>query len=103
MRPRERIARAGMAKDLEAAQHNELRLLLKISRLKDRIRELEGGVHLNPESVLPPVDTPLLVLIPDGRLVNAVRPTFLASRNDQITYRFEDGSEFVGRLRWTYP
>ncbi len=101
---------AGMARDLaelrrqlEESQSSEMRLLLKVGRLKERLAELEVDVHLNPASVLPPVDTPLIIRIPDGRIVKAMRPIFLTNRNDLILYRFEDGSEVEGRFPWSYP
>lgn len=61
------------------------------------------AVHLNSAGDLPPVGCPLLIEIAPGRLVAAERPTLVASRGDDLTYRLTDGTVIHGKLRWTYP
>ena len=67
-------------------------------------REVLAGsrVHLNPASVLPPVDCPLMIKV-DGKLVQAVRTGFISSRANPMGYRLADGREIEGRFPWTYP
>lgn len=58
-------------------------------------------VHLNHESILPPVDCPLVILV-DGELVKAIRPTYVEEKGDSLTYVLSDGSTLEGRYAWTY-
>lgn len=89
--------------ELDEERTVAIKRLLKINRLEDRIEELEGGVHLNSESLLPPVDCPLLIRIPTGALVKAQRDEWLSKKDGEIAYRLYDNSIVRGRFRWTYP
>lgn len=60
-------------------------------------------IHLNPASVLPPVDTPLLIELEPGNLVRAMRPAFVEKRDYALEFRLDNGGTVFGRFRWTYP
>ncbi|MNE64239.1 hypothetical protein D3C80_1596430 [compost metagenome] len=59
-------------------------------------------IHLNARTILPPVDCPLIILV-DGELVEATRPTFVQDRGDDLTYHLADGTVLTGRFEWSYP
>lgn len=71
-------------------------------RLRNRV-EAYPQTHLNPAGSLPPVDCPLLIELGPGKLVAAVRPSFIPRKSSPMTYRLSDGSMTEGRFRWTYP
>lgn len=60
-------------------------------------------LHLNSASQLPPVDTPLLIKLDDGRLAHASRTSFIEHRSREMEYRLDDGTIITGRFAWTYP
>lgn len=60
-------------------------------------------MHLNRAEHLPPVDCPLLIEVEPGRLVRAVRTSFIANKDRQMEYRLPDGTTITGRFAWTYP
>lgn len=59
--------------------------------------------HLNPASSLPPVDCPLVIELPSGLLVRAIRTEFVKQKDDLLTYTLADGTTVIGRYRWSYP
>lgn len=59
-------------------------------------------MHLNHETVLPPVGCPLMILV-DDKLVRAHRPNYVRHKNSEMTYVLECGKEIVGKFKWTYP
>ena len=59
-------------------------------------------MHLNSEFVQPPVDCPLLIEV-DGSLVPAIRLEWEVSKDAEMRFTLQDGSEVSGRYRWTYP
>lgn len=61
------------------------------------------AMHLNRPEHLPPVDCPLVIELEPGRLVPAVRTSFIASKDRQMEYRLADGTVVTGRYAWTYP
>lgn len=68
--------------------------------------ELNGNtLHLNPDSLLPPVDCPLLIEVAPGVFKKALRETYVKRKNKEgsLIFRLEDGTEIEGRFRWTYP
>lgn len=66
-------------------------------------------VHLNSPSILPPVDTPLLIEY-NGELVRAYRDTYIKRRSNILTYVLNatspsiegSGARVEGRFRWTF-
>ncbi len=63
-----------------------------------------SNVHLNHESLLPPTDTPLLILIPSsGVLLEVQRTRHVSNRDHELEYVTENGTLITGRYRWTYP
>ena len=61
-------------------------------------------LHLNHESLLPPTDTPLLILIPSsGLLLEVQRTCHVSNREHELEYVTENGTLITGRYRWTYP
>lgn len=71
--------------------------------LLNEIIAMSETMHLNSAGNLPPVACPLLIEIAPGRLVRAERPTAVANRGDDLTYKLTDGNIIHGKLRWTYP
>lgn len=71
--------------------------------LLNEIIAMSETMHLNSAGNLPPVACPLLIEIAPGRLVRAERPTAVANRGDDLTYKLTDGNVIHGKLRWTYP
>lgn len=63
---------------------------------------LPPDTHLNSPGMLPPVDCPLVILV-DGELLRAIRPSFVQHKGAEITYQLTDGAEIVGRFPWSYP
>ena len=62
------------------------------------------GVQLNEcGTILPPVDSPLLIEITPGVLVRALRPEHAEHKGDQLTFNLESGGKFTGRPAWTHP
>ncbi len=59
-------------------------------------------MHLNSKDVLPPTDTPLLILV-DGDIVRAIRPSLAKRKEDCLEYLTESGETILGRYPWTYP
>lgn len=59
-------------------------------------------MHLNSEYVQPPVDCPLLIEV-EGSLVPAIRREWEVSKDAEMRFTLQDGSEISGRYRWTYP
>ena len=65
-----------------------------------------SNVHLNHESLLPPTDTPLLILIPSsGVLLEVQRTRHVSNREHELELEYvtENGTLITGRYRWTYP
>lgn len=68
-------------------------------------------VHQDPEDVqlndcstiLPPVDSPLLIELKPGVLLRAIRPEHAEHKGDQLTFNLETGGKYIGRPRWTHP
>ena len=61
-------------------------------------------LHLNHESLLPPTDTPLLILIPSsGVLLKVKRTSHVSNREHELEYVTENGTLITGRYRLTYP
>jgi len=54
-------------------------------------------------TVLPPVDSPLLIQIAPGVLLRAIRPEHAEHKGDQLTFNLESGGKFIGRPAWTHP
>lgn len=69
----------------------------------------EDDIHLNSASVLPPIDTPLLIEY-NGRLVRAYRKSYIKRRSDSLTYILNasgpttegQGATIEGLFKWTY-
>lgn len=59
-------------------------------------------MHLNSKDVLPPTDTPLLILV-DGDIVRAIRPSLAKRKEDCLEYLTVLGETILGRYPWTYP
>ena len=57
-------------------------------------------MYLNSEYVQPPVDCPLLIEV-EGSLVPAIRREWEVSKDAEMRFTLQDGSEISGR--WTYP
>lgn len=62
-----------------------------------------SGRHWNTASRTPPVDTPLVILLPDGDEVRCERKHWAGSHNDLLEFHKLDGTVVVGRFPWTYP
>ena len=62
-----------------------------------------SGKHWNPASRTPPVDTPLVILLPDGDEVRCERRHWAGSHDDLLEFHGRDGTVVVGRFPWTYP
>ena len=58
--------------------------------------------HVNHASNLPPVDCPLVIIV-DGKPVEAERTSYIRSRTEEMEYRTSNGKVLVGRFSWTYP
>lgn len=58
--------------------------------------------HFNHEDQLPPVDTPLIILMPCGRLERVTRTKFAVAKSDDLEYVRGDGKTITGKYRWTY-
>lgn len=69
----------------------------------------ENDIHLNNPSILPPVDTPLIIEY-NGRLVRAYRKSYIKRKSDTLVYILnstnpdtEDRGAIVeGRFKWSY-
>lgn len=68
----------------------------------DRIPVSSKEIHFNSKDKLPPVDTPLLVMV-DGEAVRARRPNFVERKGADLEFILVDGRTISGRLPWTYP
>lgn len=64
-----------------------------------------SGLQLNDcGTVLPPVDSPLLIQIAeDVPLLRAYRPVYAEHKGDQLEFNLEGGGKFIGRPLWTHP
>lgn len=68
-----------------------------------------NDVHLNSPSILPPVDTPLLIEY-NGEIVRAYRDSYIKHKSDTLTYVLNNsngdtecrGATIEGRFRWTF-
>lgn len=68
-----------------------------------------NDIHLNNPSVLPPVNTPLLIEY-NGILVEAYRDSYIKRKSDTLTYvlnatspdKEDRGAIVEGRYRWTF-
>jgi hypothetical protein len=111
------VRNQGLLNRLETAREKEVLLLDALVEAQDRVGHLEAmlieladpanelqvdDLFLNPADTLPPVDCPLLIQIKPGVLVRANRPTFAASKSDQLLFDTE-GGQIEGRFPWTYP
>ena len=65
----------------------------------------------NPPEKLAPVDCPLLLLMPEGKVL-AQRTKYVTDKSDQYEYELLEleggvykgtGKLFTGRYPWTYP
>ena len=65
--------------------------------------EMHPPQWVRPEH-LPPVDCPLLILLPAG-VARAYRETYARSRSDDLAYVLPDagGVTVTGRYPWSYP
>lgn len=90
----ERLTRRKVCKE----RTDFLRLLMK---------ESLAGLYLNSPDLLPPVDTPLVILIVDDegteRLVRVKRTCYIASKDNDMIYEDSAGLKYQGRFKWTYP
>lgn len=68
----------------------------------NRIPVPSQEIHFNSKDQLPPVDTPLLVLV-DNQVVRARRPNFVERKGADLEFILVDGRTISGRLPWTYP
>ncbi len=59
-------------------------------------------MHLNSKDVLPPSNTPLLILVNDV-IIKAIRPSLAKRKGDCLKYLTESGETILGRYKWTYP
>lgn len=59
-------------------------------------------IHLNHETLLPPVNCPLLIEV-EGKLLEAVRESHVIQRGRDMTYVLENGEKLQGQFKWTYP
>jgi len=106
-----------LAKELRRAARAALVswVLGRLSRAASEIAHRDE-LHMNPPSVLPPVDCPLLIratgtlVYPHGeeieivdKLLRVSRPSFVERRGDDIEYRTPVGASIFGRFPWTYP
>lgn len=53
-------------------------------------------------TVLPPVDSPLIIEIAPGVLLRATRPAHVQQRNELLMFDLEAGGMYIGRPRWTH-
>ncbi len=53
-------------------------------------------------TVLPPVESRLVIEIAPGVLLKAMRNTHAASRDDKLEFHLEAGGTYIGRPRWTH-
>ena len=68
-----------------------------------------NDIHLNSPSILPPVDTPLLIMY-NGELVRAYRDSYIKRKSDTLTYVLNAtspdkggrGAMVEGRFSWTF-
>ena len=60
-------------------------------------------IHLNPASQTPPVDCPLLIEMPDGKLLRVERRDWARSHSEQLVFYTTCGRQITGKFRWTYP
>jgi hypothetical protein len=60
------------------------------------------SVHLNHETLLPPVNCPLLIEV-DEELLSAFRESHVIARGRDMVYILEDGKKLTGQFKWTYP
>lgn len=58
--------------------------------------------HWNHESMLPPVDCPLLLSV-HGVPTKATRVSHVRNRNAEMEYLLDGGTRILGRFKWTYP
>jgi len=69
----------------------------------------ENDMHLNSPNILPPVDTPLLIMY-NGELVRAYRDSYIKRKSDSLTYILNAtspttegrGATVEGRFPWMY-
>lgn len=54
-------------------------------------------------TILPPVDSPLLIEVAPGVLLRAIRPEYAEHKGDQLFFNLQDGGRYIGRPRWTHP
>lgn len=63
-----------------------------------------ADVQLNDcGTILPPVDSPLLIEVAPGVLLRAIRPEYAEHKGDQLFFNLQDGGRYIGRPRWTHP
>lgn len=69
----------------------------------------ENDMHLNSPNILPPVDTPLLIMY-NGELVRAYRDSYVKRKSDTLVYILNasdpdkdgHGATVEGRFAWMY-
>ena len=69
----------------------------------------KNDIHLNSPSILPPVDTPLLIEY-NGELVRAYRESYIKRKSDVLVYVLNvasgateaRGATVEGRFKWAY-
>lgn len=54
-------------------------------------------------TVLPPVDSPLVIEVAPGVLLQAMRHSHIQKRNAEMVFDLLHGGQYVGRPRWTHP
>lgn len=65
--------------------------------------QIPADLQLNEcGTVLPPVDSPLLIEIAPGVLLKALRPEYAEHKGDQLLFNLENGGRYIGRPRWTH-
>lgn len=105
----QRDALAGELETLrkDASAEMFLTLTAELAKLRAELAAIKGqepdcDIHFNSPDQLPPVDTPLLVLV-DGEAVRARRPNFVERKGADLEFILVDGRTISGRLPWTYP
>jgi hypothetical protein len=62
---------------------------------------MENNLHLNPTTRTPPVNCPLLIQLPTGRLVRVERRQWVTSHSEPLEF-YGEGIGYWGRYEWTY-
>lgn len=74
----------------------------EVARLENQGQVITKHYSFVSETVLPPVETPLIILR-EGEVIRVERDGYIADKSDDMRYLTPTGEIIIGRFPWTYP